>query len=92
MTSSIASLADSKASRMMRAAILYELHCPPGDPGEPAADMLQQVARSLVQKAGQGDVSAIKEVLDRIDGKTLPGAPESDDGPTRVNVGWGKPQ
>ena len=81
MTSSIGSLADFKASRLMRAAILHELHCPPGDHGAPAADMLQQVARSLVQKAGQGDVSAIKEVLDRIDGKTptaaAPAAPET---------------
>jgi len=88
MTSDIGSLAGSKASRWMHAAILHELHCPPGDPGEPAADILQQVARSLVQKAGQCDVSAIKEALDRIDGKTLPGAPESDDGPTKLNVSW----
>jgi len=44
------------------------------------------------KKAGQGDVSAIKEVLDRIDGKTLPGASESDDGPTKVNVSWGEPR
>ena len=92
MTSSIPALDHGKASRLMRQAILHELHCPPGDPGAPAADMLQQVARSLVQKAGQGDVSAIKEVLDRIDGKTLPGAPQSDDGPTKVYVGWGKPK
>ena len=39
-----------------------------------------------MQKAGQGGVAAIKEVLDRVDGKTLPGAAESDDGPTRVNL------
>ena len=73
----------------MRQAILHELHCPQGDPGAPAADMLQQVARSLVNKAAQGDVSAIKQVLDRIDGNILPGAPENDDGPTRVNVSSG---
>jgi hypothetical protein len=79
MTANIVSLADSKASRMMRQAILHEMHRPPGDADEPAADNLQQVARSLVRKAVQGDVGAIKEVLDRIDGKTLPGASESDD-------------
>jgi hypothetical protein len=28
----------------------------------------------------------------RIDGKTLPGAPDADDGPTRVNLSWGKPK
>jgi hypothetical protein len=92
MTSEITPPADSKASRMMRQAILHELQCPPSDPDAPAADKLQQVARSLVNKAAQGDVSAIKEVLDRIDGKTAAGATESDDGPTRVNVGWGKPK
>ena len=92
MTANIAPLEDSTASRLMRQAILHELHVLPGDPEPPAADKLQQVARSLVNKAAQGDVSAIKEVLDRIDGKTLPGAPESDDGPTRVNVSWGKPK
>jgi hypothetical protein len=89
--SNIVSLEDNKAIRLMRAAILHELHCPPGDPDEPAADMLQLVARSPVQKAAQGDVSA-KEVLDRIDGKTLPGAAENDDGPSQVNVSWGKPE
>jgi hypothetical protein len=26
------------------------------------------------------------------DGKTLPGAPDADDGPTRVTVSWGKPK
>jgi hypothetical protein len=92
MTSNIPPHAESKASRMMRQAILQELHCPPTDPDAPAADKLQQVARSLVNKAAQGDVSAIKEVLDRIDGKTLPGAPESDDRPTNVNVSWGPPK
>jgi hypothetical protein len=92
MTSEITPPDDSKASRLMRQAILHELHVPPGDPGAPAADKLQQVARSLVNEAAPGEVSAIEEVLDRIDGKTLPGALESDDGPTRVNVGWGKPK
>jgi hypothetical protein len=79
--------ADGTASRLLRQAILRELQCPPSDPDAPAADSLQQIARSLVNKMAQGDVSAIKEVLDRIDGKTLPGAPENYDGPTRVDVG-----
>ena len=82
MTSEITPPADSTASSMMRQAILHELQCPPSDPDAPAADKLQQVARSLVNKAAQGDVSAIKQVLDRIDGKTVAGGSESDDGPT----------
>jgi len=75
---------------MMRQPILHELHCPPGPNDHATADMLQQVARSLAQKAAQGDMSAIKEGLDRIEDKTLPGAPESDDRPTHVSVSWKK--
>jgi hypothetical protein len=52
MTANIVSLADSKASRMMRQAILHEMHRPPGDADEPEADNLQQVARSLVRNGG----------------------------------------
>jgi hypothetical protein len=90
MTSNITT-DDNKASRMMRKAILMELHYPPGSNDDPPADMLQQVARSLVQKAGQGDVAAIKEVLDRIDGKTIAAVPETEDRVTKVNMSWGKP-
>jgi hypothetical protein len=88
MSANVVSSEETKAMRLMRRAILHELQCPPGDLGAPPADMLAQVARSLVQKAAQSDVSAIKEVLDRIDGKTLPAAPETDDRPARVNVSW----
>ena len=65
--------ADSQASRLMRQAILRELQCPPSDPDAPAANGLQQIARSLINKMAQGDVSAMKEVLERIDGKTVAG-------------------
>jgi hypothetical protein len=83
---------DSKAARMMRRAILHELHQPPAGPDDPEpADMLQQVARALVQKAGQGDVSAIKEVLDRIDGRTPPGVADGDSVPSHVNFTWKPP-
>jgi hypothetical protein len=83
---------DSTACRLLRQAILHELNCPPADPDAPAADSLKQIARSLVNKMAQCDVSAIKEVIDRIDGKIMPGTPENYDDPTRVNVGWGKPK
>ena len=90
MTQNEDQIEGGKASRLMRKAILQELHCPPGDPDELAADKLQQVARSLVNKAAQGDVTAIKEVLDRVDGKSLPGAPDADEGPRQINVMWKK--
>jgi hypothetical protein len=60
MTATIETTEDNKVSRLMREAILRELHCPPDDPDETATDKLQQVARSLVNKAAQGDVTAIK--------------------------------
>src|SRR5262249_24513636 len=61
MTTNDDSGGDGKASRMMRKAILHELHQPfrivPPEP----ADNLQAVARALVTKAVAHDVSAIKE-------------------------------
>jgi hypothetical protein len=65
---------------------------PPSDPEAPAADKLQRVARSLINKAEQGDASAIKQVLDKIDSNTVASAPKSDDGSAKMNVSWGKPK
>src|SRR5262249_52775920 len=53
---------ENKASRMMRKAILHELHQPHGVDPPPPADQLQAVARALVTKAVAHDVSAIKEI------------------------------
>jgi hypothetical protein len=54
----------------MRRAILHEL-LQPLDPDEPPpACKLQAVVRAVVNKASQGDLTAAKEILDRIDGKT----------------------
>jgi hypothetical protein len=93
MTSNLVPLADRNASRMMCQAIRHELHCPPGPSDHAPAEVLAQVARSLAQRAAaQGQVSAIKEAPDRIEDKTLPGAPESDDRPTHVSVSWKKPK
>ena len=47
--------------------------------------MLELVANALVAKAQQGDVPAIKELADRLDGKvTLPIGGDSDAGPIQV--------
>src|SRR5262249_23222294 len=82
---------DSKASRLMRKAILHELHQPHGVDPPPPADQLQAVARALVTKAVAHDVSAIKEILDRIDGKT-PSAPANNDLQQLVNLSWKLPE
>jgi hypothetical protein len=83
---------DNKAARLMRRAILHELLRPYGPDAADPADNLQAVARSLVVKAAGGDLSAIKEVLDRIDGKTAATASETDETskktPKHVSIRW----
>lgn len=69
MTSGITPRANNKVARLMRQAILRELQNPPSDPEAPAANGLEQIARSLVNKLAQGDASAIKELIERIDVK-----------------------
>jgi hypothetical protein len=69
MTPAAALSDDGKAGLMVRRAILHELRQPPGLDQPPPADRLQQIVRSFLDRAGQGDMIAIKEVLDRVDGK-----------------------
>ena len=59
---------DNKAGRMMHRAILHELLQPYVPDLPPPVDMLQAVSRAIVVKASQGDMTAAKEVFDRIDG------------------------
>ncbi len=77
-----------KASRLMRKAILLELQCEHGQADDGATDKVRLIARKLVDKATEGDIQAIKEVLDRIDGKSVPGADDADQGPGQVNIRW----
>jgi hypothetical protein len=83
---------DNKAARLMRRAILHELLRPYGPDAADPVDNLQAVARCLVVKAAGGDLSAIKEVLDRIDGKTPAASAESDETskqtPKHVSIRW----
>jgi Recombination endonuclease VII len=77
-----------KGCRLMRSAILRELRCPPGEAEDSAADKLRLIARRLVDKAADGDLQAIKEVLDRIDGKTVAGPGDGEPGPQQVSIRW----
>ncbi len=81
MTSTNEQTEAGKAGRLMRRAILLELQCEPGEADDGATDKLRLIARRLVDKAAEGDIQAIKEVLDRIDGKSGPGP---DDARTRA--------
>ena len=80
-----------KAGRLMRKAILLELQCEPGEADDGATDKLRLIARKLVDKVAEGDIQAIKEVLDRIDGKSVPGAGDAEQGPQQVNIRWKNP-
>jgi hypothetical protein len=54
----------------MRRAILHELR-QPLDPAEPPpACKLEAVVGAVVNKAARGDLTAAREILDRIDGRT----------------------
>ena len=49
--------------------------------------MLQLIARRLATKALEGDLAAIREIFDRIDGKTVAGgAPEQ--AQRQVDMQW----
>jgi hypothetical protein len=66
----------------MRDALLLELHKEAQEVDEygKAIKRLRLVARALVEAALQGDVSAIKEINDRVDGKvpqTIAGDPDN---------------
>ena len=82
---------DSKASRMMRRAILHELLQPFDPDPPPPVDNLQAVVRAIVGKGSQGDMTAAKEILDRIDGKTPVVAPAFSDIQNEVFFTWQRP-
>jgi len=75
------------AGKPMRAAISAALRREAeGDDGQ-TAPALALIVNKLITRALGGDMSAIKEILDRMDGKTAAGATE-DEGPRRVIVRW----
>jgi hypothetical protein len=83
---------ESKASRIMRRAILHELLRPFDPDPPPPADMLQAVSRAVIVKASQGDMTAAKEVFDRIGGRTpTAAAPASAEIPNEVFFTWQRP-
>jgi hypothetical protein len=79
--------AGGKSAQPMRDALNVEL-ARAGDDGEGhKVDVLQLVARKLTAKALEGDLGAIREVFDRIDGKAVAGsAPEQT--PGKVQMQW----
>jgi hypothetical protein len=85
MTIDDAPPAGGKPTQPMRDALDAEL-ARAGEDGE-GHNVLQLIARRLATKALEGDLGAIREIFDRIDGKTVAGAaPEQQ--PEKVQMQW----
>ena len=81
---------DATATRPMWEALAAELRRESEDGDGRRAGILQLIARKLAAKALDGDLGAIKEIFDRMDGKSVAGsAPEQ---PGKVIFQWKDPQ
>jgi len=80
---------DNNGALLIRDAILHELNQPVGAEPPPAANWLQAVSRALVSKA-TSDLSAIKEVFDRVGGR-MPSSPGAGEAGKQINVTWKYP-
>lgn len=49
---------------------------------------LNKIVRALVDKAGEGDVPALKEIFDRVEGKVAQTVENGDDGAFKIEVSW----
>lgn len=58
-----------KPDKLMRDALILELQAEAQDSDGQMTKKLRLIARKLVDKAAEGDVPAIKEINDRVDGK-----------------------
>lgn len=62
--------AGSKPDKLMRDAIMLAVHREAADANGRPTQRLNLIAERLVNKDVAGDMAAIKEVIDRVDGKT----------------------
>jgi Recombination endonuclease VII len=87
MTIDDAPPAGGKTTSPMREALDAELARQSEDGEGTKADVLQLIARRLATKALEGDLGAIREIFDRIDGKSVAGsAPEQT--PGKAEMQW----
>ena len=87
MTSDDAPPEGGNTTTSMRAALDAELRRESDDGEGRKAETLQLIARRLATKALEGDLGAIREIFDRIDGKAAAGmAPQEP--PTKVVFRW----
>jgi len=87
MTIDDAPPAGGKTTQPMRDALGAELARASDDGEGNKAGVLQLIARRLAAKALEGDLAAIREIFDRIDGKSVAGsAPEQS--PGKLQMQW----
>jgi hypothetical protein len=80
-----------KSARPMWEALAAELRRESDDGDGAKADILRLIARKLAAKALEGDLGAIKEIFDRMDGKSVAGA-AADEPPGKVIFQWKDPE
>lgn len=77
----------SRPDKHMRDALAIELATMVGEKGE-KVKKLRLVARKLIEVALEGDIAAIKEVNDRMDGKSAQGVQVTGEGGGPVQIEW----
>ena len=87
MTIDDAPPAGGTAGKPMREALDAELRRESDDGEGCKAEVLRLIARRLAAKALDGDLGAIKEIFDRIDGKTVAGT-AAEEPPGKVVFEW----
>jgi mannose/cellobiose epimerase-like protein (N-acyl-D-glucosamine 2-epimerase family) len=80
------------ATRPMWEALDAELRRESEDGDGRRAEVLQLIARKLAAKALDGDLGAIKEIFDRMDGKPAAGSAPVEQQPGKVTFQWKDPQ
>ena len=80
-----------KASRPMREALSAALRRLTEHGNGQSVETLELVVDALIGRALDGDIPAIREIFDRMDGKSAAGA-TMDDGPRKVTLEWKDPQ
>jgi hypothetical protein len=71
MAARITPAAGRKPDKFMRDALILALHRAAVDCDGKPTRQLNNIADALVRKAAEGDVGAIKEVFDRVEGKAI---------------------
>lgn len=76
----------SRPDKLMRDALILELSEKINEGRDKGSKKLRLVARALIDKGLTGDVQAIKEINDRVDGKAPQALTDPDGGPLSVKI------